>query len=197
MNTYYDSQFGKKIVTIYPGEYFSGSGEEYISTVLGSCISIALYDQKLKIGGLNHFMLAYDGAGTREHDTLAGRFGEYAMELLMNDLIKKGANRKYLSAKVFGGSNVLCTKESTRIQVGEANINFAFSYLEREKIPVVASNVGGTQSRKIFYDPASSKIWLKHIHNTIHEIEYIKKQEAQYAAQVREKEQHTGDIVWF
>ena len=107
MNRYFDSQFNKHIVTIYPGEYHCGGGEEYISTVLGSCISVALYDKVIQYGGLNHFMLAYDQTSSKENDTLAGRFGEYAMELLINTMLKHGASKRNLTAKVFGGSNVL------------------------------------------------------------------------------------------
>ncbi len=198
MNTYFDSQFNKKIVTIYPGEFYYGFGDEYISTVLGSCIAVALYDKAIKFGGLNHFMLAKDGTGTRENDALAGRFGEYAMELLINEMLKLGAQKKRLTAKVFGGSNVLCTGEdSKRQQVGDANISFAFNYLNREGIPVMSSDTGGNNPRKIFYDPSTSKIWQKKLRNTIHEHEYIKKKESEYVAKQQEKEQSAGDIVWF
>lgn len=198
MNRYYDSQFGKNIVTIYPGEYFTSFGEEYISTVLGSCVSVALYDKKIQVGGLNHFMLAYDGKGDRDKDEAAGRFGEYAMELLINDLLKKGASRDRFTAKVFGGSNVLGSGTSSKLQVGENNIKFVFEYLKSEKIPVVSSNTGGDKPRKIFYDPKSSKIWLKHIKNsTIRNEETLNKREKEYASRVRENEKHAGDIVWF
>ena len=198
MNTYFDSQFNKKIVTIYPGEYYFGFGDEYISTVLGSCIAVALYDQNMQFGGLNHFMLAKDGLGTRENDVLAGRFGEYAMELLINEMFKMGAKKKYLTAKVFGGSNVLCSDAGTQAeQVGEVNIKFAFDYLNREGIPIISSDTGGNNPRKIFYDPASSKIWQKKLRNTIHESEYIKKKESEYIAQQQRKEEKAGDIIWF
>lgn len=198
MNRYFDSQFNKHIVTIYPGEYHCGGGEEYISTVLGSCISVALYDKSIQFGGLNHFMLAYDQSSSKENDALAGRFGEYAMELLINDMLKHGSSKKHLSAKVFGGSNVLGTGESSKTPlVGDANIKFVFDYLERERIPVISSNTGGDKPRKIFYDPKTSKIWLKHIRKTIKEEEFIKKKESEYVHKVQEKKEHAGDIVWF
>lgn len=197
MNTYYDAQFKKQIVTIYPGEFYYGFGDEYISTVLGSCISVALFDSAINFGGLNHFMLAEDGTGQRAGESLAGRFGEYAMELLINEMLKLGARKKRLSAKVFGGSNVLCSGEERKQQVGKQNIAFAFDYLEREGIPVVSSDTGGTQPRKIFYDPGTSKIWQKKLRNTIHEHEYIKKKETEYVAKVQQKEKEAGDIIWF
>lgn len=198
MNTYFDSQFNKKIVTIYPGEFYYGFGDEYISTVLGSCIAVALFDKDMSFGGLNHFMLAKDGSGTRSSDALAGRFGEYAMELLINEMLKLGAQKNRLTAKVFGGSNVLCVgEESKKQQVGEANISFAFDYLKREGIPIMSADTGGNNPRKIFYDPSTSKIWQKKLRNTIHEHEYIKKKENEYVAKQQEREKQAGDIVWF
>ena len=115
-----------------------------------------------------------------------------------NDLLKKGASRQRLTAKVFGGSNVLGSGTSSKLQVGENNIKFVFEYLKSEKIPVVSSNTGGDKPRKIFYDPKSSKIWLKHIKNsTMRNEETLNKREKEYASRVRENEKHAGDIVWF
>ncbi len=165
--------------------------------MLGSCISVALHDRAIKFGGLNHFMLAYDQSSSKENDILAGRFGEYAMELLINTMLKHGATKKNLTAKVFGGSNVLGSNESKTPLVGAANIRFVFDYLEREQIPVISSNTGGDRPRKIFYDPKSSKIWLKHIRKTVREEEFLKKRESEYVHQVQEKKEHAGDIVWF
>ena len=83
------------------------------------------------------------------------------------------------------------------LMVVKQNIAFAFDYLEREGIPVVSSDTGGNQPRKIFYDPGTSKIWQKKLRNTIHEHEYIKKKETEYVAKVQQKEKEAGDIIWF
>lgn len=180
MNTYFDNHFNKKIVTIYPGEFYSSTESEMISTVLGSCISIALFDPENKIGGLNHFMLAKDNSveDERESNRLMGKFGEYAMELLIKDVLAKGANFKNLQAKVFGGSNVFNLPPTSGAQVGEVNIKFAFDYLKQKNIPVVTSNTGGTAPRKIFFDPVSSKVYLKYIQNHNIDAQLESKEEA-------------------
>ena len=120
------------------------------------------------------------------------------MELLINTMIKHGAQKKHLTAKVFGGSNVLGSNENSKTPlVGTANIKFVFDYLEREQIPVISSNTGGDRPRKIFYDPKTSKIWLKNIRKTVREEEFLKKKESEYVHKVQEKKEHAGDIVWF
>ena len=159
---YFDSHFKKNVVTLYPGEFFATADDsQYISTVLGSCIAITLFDARTKIGGMNHFMLARDNRG--HADAQAGRFGEYAIELLLNDMLKRGAKKQHLTAKVFGGGNIFDSTEDAVVQVGSENIAFAFDYLERESIPVKSSNVGGNLPRKIFFDPKTSRVWLKFI----------------------------------
>ncbi len=189
MNSYFDNHFNKKIITIYPGEFYSSSENEMISTVLGSCISIALFDSKEKIGGLNHFMLAKDTSieDDKERNRLMGKFGEYAMELLIKDVIEKGAKIENLQAKVFGGSNVFNLPATNNAQVGEVNIKFAFNYLEQKNIPIVTSNTGGTAPRKIFFDPISSKVYLKYIQN--HTVdEQLESKEAAYLEKISLKE---------
>ncbi len=166
MNKYFDSHFNKKVVTLYPGEYYSSSGDELISTVLGSCIAVAFFDNAKLIGGMNHFMLAYDSSAAGGANALQGigQFGEYSMDLIINNLLEKGSCKGNLSAKVFGGGSVLGVIPKTDMQnVVKSNIDFAFSYLKHESIPVMSSDVGGVYARKIFYDPATSKIWLKRI----------------------------------
>ena len=130
MKAYFDKKYQKQIVTISPGEFYCSKQDCFISTVLGSCIAITLWDGKNKIGGMNHFMLASTSRDCSISDETAGRFGEYSMELLINDMIKAGAQKKYFQAKVFGGANIF--KEylsATGPSVGAANILFAFKYL--------------------------------------------------------------------
>ena len=186
MNKYFDSHFNKEIVTIYPGEYYASSGPEMISTVLGSCISIALFDEENKIGGINHFMLARDTSlDQAQGEQLMGKFGEYAIDLLINDLKAKGASIKNLQAKVFGGSNVFNQPANTGAQVGEVNIKFAFDYLEHLHIPVVNSNTGGNLPRKIFFDPETAKVYMKYINNSNLENENLQKKEASYIETIK------------
>lgn len=196
MNTYFDTHFQKKVVTLYPGEFFATKqDDQLISTVLGSCIAITLYDERNRVGGMNHFMLARDNSG--RDDGESGRFGEYAIELLLNDVLKKGGARANLTAKVFGGSNIFNAPDSSAVQVGAQNIDFAFHYLEMECIPVKSSNVGGTLPRKIFFDPKTSKVWLKHIKKRAEEDAVIQQRETKYLKQIKEEEKKSGEIVWF
>lgn len=185
MNRYFDLHFNKNIVTIYPGEFWASTGPEMISTVLGSCVSIALFDPIAGVGGMNHFMLAKDTNmdidGSR--DKHLGRFGEYAMEMLVSDMEKKGAVFSRCTAKVFGGGNIFntATPEGGKVLVGDANIKFAFEYLKAHGIEVKSSDTGGTLPRKIFFDPTTSKVFLKHIDNrTQDDDDYIRTKEQKY-----------------
>ena len=195
MNRYFDFHFHKDVVTIFPGEFYTCEGKELISTVLGSCIAVTIFDQRLKTGGMNHFMLAYCNDYEKKTPDCYGRFGIYAMELLINDLLKKGSKKEDLVAKVFGGSNVLSTDGKYKgALIGETNSKFAFKYLEDEGIPVLSSNTGGVLPRKIFYDASSSKVWLKHIRS---DVQALKKMELSYLDRLHEQEKTVGEVQLF
>jgi chemotaxis protein CheD len=196
MNTHIDTHFQKKIITIHPGEYYSCFDDVYIATVLGSCISIALFDPKIKLGGLNHFMLP-----TSKREFLSpedeGRFGNYAVELLLNDLFSKGAKKKNLIAKIFGGGNVLDTATSSPNMTGINNINFAVTFLETERIPIVVNDTGGIFPRKIYFHPQTAKVYLKRIQKMGMSLEQIKQQEDAYQEKLKKFQEKAGDITWF
>ncbi len=198
MKTYFDFHFQKNLVVLYPGEFFSSnSQDELISTVLGSCIAVTLYDPELRIGGMNHFMLVSSSQDQVAQEK-SGRFGEFAVELLLNDMIKKGAQKKRMIAKVFGGSNMFKVAPLEH-NVGEQNIDFAFYYLEQENIPVRASDVGGNLSRKIYFDPVTSKVLVKHVKEKPHVEDVLIRREEEYRVKVikEEEEKKKSDIVWF
>lgn len=165
MNTFFDNSFNRNIVTIYPGEYYVSKGPEFVSTILGSCVAICLFDPKNLIGGINHFMLAKPGSKEtlKEEKGPIGRFGKYAIDLLIDEMIKAGADRKNLQAKIFGGSNVFNLPETSHEQVGSENIKFAKEYLGQLNIPIMTEDLGGVPSRKIIFDPATFKVLLKRI----------------------------------
>ncbi len=169
MNTYFDNHFKREVVTIYPGEYYSTDGEEMISTVLGSCISVVLYDPHNNVGGINHYMLALDAGDDPDQHPLPGKFGVYAIDLLILDIVKKGGVRENLEAKVFGGGNIFNMDSGSGTQVGDANSRFAFNYLKKLKIPIVKSDTGGTLPRKIFFDKTTFKVFMKYIDNHKHD----------------------------
>jgi len=144
-------------VKILPGEYYVTRNDEAITTVLGSCISACIRDPVLRVGGMNHFMLPEDNSGRdstlRAPVVLSTRYGSYAMESLINQLLKLGSLRERLEIKIFGGGRVL----AAMTDIGARNIDFVKSYLDTERLQIVAQDVGGDQPRKVVYFPAEGK----------------------------------------
>lgn len=159
-NRYYDRHFQREAAKILPGEYFvSGSGMLLV-TVLGSCVAACIRDTETGIGGMNHFMLPDDGG--RERVSTSARYGTYAMEVLINHLLKSGARRNRLEAKVFGGGAVLASLSSSH--VGTRNAEFVLDYLGTEKIPVVAKDLLDSYPRKVYYFPDTGRALVKKLH---------------------------------
>jgi chemotaxis receptor (MCP) glutamine deamidase CheD/CheY-like chemotaxis protein len=142
-------------VKVLPGEYFVASEDIPIMTTLGSCIAACLCDRQAGVGGLNHFLLpdGDDGSG--------GRYGAYAMELLINAMMKRGASRSSLEAKVFGGGQVLAGM--TRMNIGERNTRFVLEYLRTERIPLISKDVLDIYPRKVCFLPASGQALVKRL----------------------------------
>ena len=151
---FYDAHFKNDAVKILPGEYFVHDEDMLIMTTLGSCSAACLYDRNAKVGGMNHFMLP-DGAGD------SGRYGSYAMELLINEMMKRGATRMTMEAKIFGGGQVV--SGMTTMNVGERNTNFVMDYLKTERIPIVSKDVLDVYPRKVCYLPGSGKAMVKRL----------------------------------
>ena len=155
---FYDAHFRNDAVKILPGEYFVHHEDMLIMTTLGSCIAACLWDRNAKVGGMNHFMLP---EGTGQGDNSSGRYGSYAMELLINEMMKKGASRLTMEAKVFGGGAVISGMNT--INVGERNTQFVLDYLKTERIPVVSRDVLDVYPRKVCFLPASGKAMVKRL----------------------------------
>ena len=151
---FYDAHFKNDAVKILPGEYFVHNEDMLIMTTLGSCIAACLWDRHARVGGMNHFMLP-EGAGD------SGRYGSYAMELLINEMMKRGASRGGMEAKVFGGGQVI--SGMTSINVGERNTQFVLDYLRTERIPVLSKDVLDVYPRKVCFLPASGKAMVKRL----------------------------------
>jgi chemotaxis protein CheD len=149
-------------MTLTPGEYYVSKELDVISSVLGSCISACIFDVTNKIGGMNHFMLPDQIDPDNLLYTKTGRYGMYAMELLIGDLIKMGAERKYLKAKIFGGSNVLNFRNSEG-NIPGSNIQFTKKFLEMEQIPLLTMDVGGSVGRKILFFTDTGTVLLKRL----------------------------------
>jgi len=156
---YYDAHFGNDAVKVLPGEYFVADEDLLVMTTLGSCIAACLWDRQARVGGINHFMLpagAADGAANA-----SGRYGSYAMELLINEMMKRGATRMTMEAKVFGGGQVISGMNT--LNVGERNTTFVLDYLKTERIPVVSRDVLDVYPRKVCFLPASGKAMVKRL----------------------------------
>jgi chemotaxis protein CheD len=153
---YNDHHFQYDAVKVLPGEYFVSSDDLVIMTVLGSCISACIWDGRIRAGGMNHFMLP-DG----DSNDGFGRYGSYAMELLINEMLKKGARRETMQAKVFGGAQVMAG--FTTMNVGERNTKFVLDYLATERIPVLSQDVLDIHPRKVCFFPVTGKALVKRL----------------------------------
>ncbi len=151
---FYDAHFRNEAVKVLPGEYYVDNEEILVMTTLGSCIAACLYDRQAKVGGMNHFMLP-EGAGD------SGRYGTYAMELLINEMMKRGATRMTMEAKIFGGGAVIAGMNS--INVGERNTQFVTEFLNTERIPIVSKDVLEIYPRKVCFLPATGKAMVKRL----------------------------------
>lgn len=133
-----------------------------IATLLGSCVSVCLFDPVVRLGGLNHFMLPTSRKGAYADDEIA-LAGDYAMQVLVNGLLARGAQKSRLVAKAFGGGNIL---SSIRTAIGDQNASYAREWLEREHIPLVAHDLGGPWSRKVVFLPSNGDVYCKRIATT-------------------------------
>ncbi len=151
---FYDAHFKNAAVKVLPGEYFVDNEDLLVMTTLGSCIAACLWDRHAQIGGMNHFMLP-EGQGD------SGRYGSFAMELLINEMMKRGASKGRMEAKIFGGGAVIAGMNT--INVGERNTNFVLDYLKTERIPVVSKDVMDVYPRKVCFLPRSGKAMVKRL----------------------------------
>jgi chemotaxis protein CheD len=191
-NRYYDRYFDCEAVKIAPGEYFATTQNTLIVTVLGSCVSVCLRDPVLGIAGMNHFLLPQEnypqGGGISE----SARYGVYAMEVLINHLLKLGANKNRLEAKVFGGGNVL--EGFLTVNVGERNAEFVQDYLRMEHIPIIASDLLDVYPRKVYFFPETGRVLVRKI-KTMHNSTIIDR-ESEYKLKLRSQAK-SGDVELF
>src|SRR5262245_26466655 len=154
---YFDKHFQREAAKILPGQYHAATDDIVIVTVLGSCVSACLWDPLRRIGGMNHFMLP----GAAGHANPSATLGVYAMEVLINRMLKLGAERQRLVAKVFGGASVLEGMDA--LNVGTQNGAFVLEFLAEERIPVAAQDLYDVCPRKVYFFPASGKVMVKRL----------------------------------
>jgi chemotaxis protein CheD len=157
-NRYFDAQFKQTAVKLLPGEYYVARQDLVLVTVLGSCVSACIRDYQNGVGGMNHFMLP---EGASDPVGLPARYGVYAMEVLINQVLKSGGRRDRLEAKVFGGGNVL--RGFSANTVGERNAAFVLRFLADEQIRLVAKDLLDSCPRKVYYFPASGRVLVKRL----------------------------------
>lgn len=188
-NRYYDRHFQCDVVKILPGEYFATTDITIIVTVLGSCVAVCLRDPKVRIGGMNHFLLPSDDSPSISEST---RYGVYAMEPLVNQMLKLGADKSRLEAKVFGGENLL--KGVVGNSMGDRNAEFILDYLQTQQIPILANVLLDNYPRKVHFSAYSGDVTtrkIKSLHNS-----NIKDRESEYRMRMRQTPK-SGDADLF
>jgi len=143
---------------LYPATLFASNTHYVVNTILGSCVAVCLWDPITKIGGINHFMLPlWNGQGLA-----SPKFGNIAIEKLLDKMNSFGCKKNNLIAKVFGGAEVI-EINYTQFHIGERNIKLALEMLEELKIPITGSSVGGNLGRKIIFETSTGDVRQKYI----------------------------------
>lgn len=138
---------------LYPSALFANKEGYIVDTILGSCVAVCLFDTKLHIGGINHFMLPlWNGEGLA-----SPKYGNVATEKLISKMVQMGSNPNNLVAKVFGGANQM----NSTMDIGDRNIDIAKEILQKHNIPIVAENTGGNIGRKMKYQTNTGKVMMK------------------------------------
>jgi chemotaxis protein CheD len=168
INRYWDREHEVVAAKILPGEYYVTNHNELVTTVLGSCVSACIRDRIFGVGGMNHFMLPASESGhwggASDVTSTATRYGNYAMEHMINDILKHGGHRRNLEVKIFGGGRII----NAMTDIGERNIAFVRDYIRMEGLNLVGEDVGDIFPRKVVFFPASGRVRikkLKHLHN--------------------------------
>ena len=188
---FFDAASGVWMVKVFPGEFYvTSKADEMLVTVLGSCVSACIRDPHRGIGGMNHFMLAQGHAGGWGGQAESARFGNFAMEKLINELLKAGCSRDALEIKVFGGGNVI----DSRNAVGTENAQFVLHYLEAEGLRCVARDLGGQLPRRIQYLPATGKVIRRLLGGG--ETNAVAREETEYASRLK-SQTIAGEIELF
>jgi chemotaxis protein CheD len=188
---YFDREFQVDAVKILPGQYHAARGSGAITTVLGSCVSTCLWDPGERIGGMNHFMLPGDNASAGSPWAASARYGVYAMEVLINDMIRLGADRRRLVAKVFGGAQLLAG--FNRLDVGAKNSEFVLEFLRVEGIRVLAQDLQDVCPRKVHFFIDSGKVQVKRL--SVSPSETVQRRDREYLSKLALR--RGGDVEIF
>lgn len=193
---YWNTEKNIMVAKILPGEFYVTNEDELITTVLGSCISACIRDKISGVGGMNHFMLPETSkqklqSGNEAVVGNAMRYGNYAMEHLINTILQNGGRRKNLEVKLFGGGKVIPTMG----RVGEKNIEFALEYVDAEGLTLLSHDLGNNYPRNVQYFPKTGKVRMRKVKN-LHSDAVIK-QEQKYRTSIKDTVVESKDIELF
>jgi chemotaxis protein CheD len=165
INRHWDSREGRYVAKLLPGDYYVTTHDEMVFTVLGSCVSACIRDRVLRIGGMNHFMLPEDASDGNsawgQSASAATRYGNVAMERLVNDILKAGGKRENLEVKLVGGGRVL----DAMTDIGARNIRFVKEFVATEGYKILGEDLGSVHPRKVMYHPESGDARVKKLGN--------------------------------
>ena len=189
---YWDAVHNTWAAKILPGEFYVSTQGEMIATVLGSCVSACIRDKVMGIGGMNHFMLPAPNDHSSElwgtnPAAQESRYGNWAMEYLINEILKRGGRRENLEVKIFGGGQMIASMSD----IGQRNILFVYSYLQSENLAIASSDVGDVYARKVLYFPDTGAVKMRRISNVKNDT--LVKRETKYHKQVNFEDKAQGD----
>lgn len=192
---YWDKSRNRFAAKILPGEYYVTASDEVVTTVLGSCVSACIRDPVFGVGGMNHFMLptgseASVDAWRTKYLSAETRYGSFAMEQLINDILKNGGMRENLEVKIVGGGKIL--KQMT--DIGQRNIDFVREYIATEGLNLLGEDLGDIYPRKVVYFPLTGKVQVKKL-RSLHNDTIIER-ETHYMEDLS-KEPASGDVELF
>ncbi len=190
MRQYFNNKYNRYVYEIFSGGYYATDKKKVIiTTLLGSCVSACLMDEKSGVAGMNHFLLPGD---LRREDMIASpsaKYGMHAMEMLINSMMKLGARRNNLKAKIFGGGHII---EASNGAVSENNVSFIKAYLAMEEIPVLAEDLGGTLGRKILLFPDNFSVYLKKVKK-----EHVYQRDKDILSKTQKLKDKSGELTLF
>ncbi len=172
---YFDRDIGCQAVKLLPSEYYVTQDDTALTTVLGSCVAACLQDAEAGVAGMNHFMLPADADDAPRRHAEAMRYGEYAMDVLLRELMRLGARRERLRAKVFGGGAVL--SNMTTLNIGDRNADFVLRYLREQGIAVAAQDLRGPHARRVCFMPATGKAVVRKLRTQAGVVQMIQREE--------------------
>ena len=185
INRYWDQENQTVTAKLMPGDYYVTDQDEMITTVLGSCVAACIRDSVTGVGGMNHFMLpetSEDRLSARDEAVVGNalRYGNYAMEHLINSILRNGGKRKNLEVKLFGGGKIIATLGD----VGAKNIKFVLDYVDTEALTLVSQDLGDIYPRKVNFFPRTGRVRMKKIKDLHNQTIFLR--EKQYSSSIKD-----------